>query len=375
VITGASSVGLGTRSWSNSSATNSWVTFSPGLDVFVLKNFSVGVSLDVEFGNAKGYLADGTPVEVSSTTYRGGPRLGVNLPLAPRLSLYPQLLAGYESERMTEQAVGTGGSGAAAHDGPWAAVDVPLVFEPKPHFFVALVPSATVDGSSGQGNAESGGPYTSFGVGFLVGGWLGGRQPPPEPPPEVTQGEPLAPLPRFGDKGVVVLNSELNAFGFGTHYTGAASSTYTGYGLDAGLDYFIVDHVSFGAVLSVEHYEAAGNSLLDAAVYTKSETRAGIGLRLGAELPLGRYLSLYPRGTLGFGAEDFDLESRGSASKGSDSYFYADLYVPLLVHLARHFFVGFGPEVYTDLGRTYQPSGRTDLSTVLDAGLIVGGWL
>jgi hypothetical protein len=44
-------------------------------------------------------------------------------------------------------------------------------------------------------------------------------------------------------------------------------------------------------------------------------------------------------------------------------------------HLARHFFVGLGPEASTDLSRTYTPSSRNNQSTSVGAAVVVGAWL
>ncbi len=99
VITGASSVVLSQTSYNGSGATYSSVTFAPGLDTFVLRNFSVGLTLSLGFSDSKGYTADGTFEEDRLTTYAGGLRAGLVVPLSRRVSLYPRLAAGYESIR------------------------------------------------------------------------------------------------------------------------------------------------------------------------------------------------------------------------------------------------------------------------------------
>jgi hypothetical protein len=379
VVTGASGIGVGSTTWSGSKASSLWVTFAPGLDLFVVKNLSIGVSLNLAYSDHKGYAVDGTLVETKQTTYSGGARLGVNLPIARRLSLYPRLTAGYQTVHTTEQDVGAGSTfGAssfdAAHDGPWGSIDVPLVFVPKPQFFVAVVPSVTVDAAGGgQGGPGQGGAHTTGGAGFLVGGWFGG--PPAEAPAEPVEAEPAPRLPRFGDAGVVVLSSELEAYGHQTAWSGPDSLAYTEYGFEAGVDYFVADHVSVGAALWWMQSSAQGVDLRTAAAYTNHESRAGGVVRGGVEWPLGPHLSLYPRLTLGLAGEDYDIESAGKANKGHDDDIYASAYVPLLVHVARHVFVGFGPSGLADLSRTFTPSNTSNKATSVGAGLTVGGWL
>ena len=182
-------------------------------------------------------------------------------------------------------------------------------------------------------------------------------------------------LSRFGDAGTVVLDAELDGYGFATSYQGPNGASYDVFGVVAGVDYFIADHFSLGAILAARHSEAAGLEVLTGAGYTNHNTRVSFGLRPAVEIPLGRVLSLYPRATLGFASESYDIESGGSANKGTDDALYVDLYAPLLVHPARHFFFGLGPEVSTDLSRTVNPGNRSNQSTYVGAGLLVGGWL
>jgi hypothetical protein len=371
VVTGASSVGASWTTWSASQASSLWVGFSPGLDRFVVRNFSVGVSLNLGFRDSKGYAADGTLEETKSTMYAGALRLGVNLPIAPKLSLYPRLAAGYASMRTTESA-SAAGSQTAAHDGPWGAVDVPIVWEPKPRFFVAIVPSVSLYPASGQGGPSEGGSDTSVGAGFLVGGTFGGAEPPTEPAPAEEEAGP--PPPRFGSNGVLVLTSELQAYGNLTSYMGTDNSS-SSYGLTAGADIFVADHFSVGGALSLGHSSSRGSYVLGGAPYTNDDGTYGFALRAGVEVPLGRHFSLYPRLTMGYGVENFDLESGTSANKGSDGYLYVNLNAPLLAHLARHFFVGFGPYVSSDLARAITPGNRENKGTTVGVGLTIGGWL
>ncbi len=388
VITGASSVVLSQTSYNGSGATYSSVTFAPGLDTFVLRNFSVGLTLSLGFSDSKGYTADGTFEEDRLTTYAGGLRAGLVVPLSRRVSLYPRLAAGYESIRAGEQdltpsatsTLTAGATATVAHDGPWATADAPLLLQAAPHFFVAVVPSVTVDGSSGPGEPPYGGPHVSAGAGFELGGWFGGPEPasaaePVEPRDPVPDLPPRAPLPVFGDAGVLALNAELEAYGSATTYGGGTSASSSAYGLQVGADYFVASHFSFGAVLTLTHSESSGAYLLGGAPYRGSHDTDGVGARVGVEIRLGTYVSIWPRGTFGFAVDGHDIESQGQANKGNDSRVFADLYVPLLVHPARHFFVGFGPDAYTDLSRTVTPGNGSNPANSYGAGLIVGGWL
>ena len=55
-----------------------------------------------------------------------------------------------------------------------------------------------------------------------------------------------------------------------------------------------------------------------------------------------------------------------------------DGYLPLLVHVAPHVLVGFGPRVAHDLTRSFSyPGGATEQhpETTVGAGFVLGGWL
>ena len=287
--------------------------------------------------------------------------------MSRRFALYPRLTAGYEAVRTTD------GSLAASHDGPWGSVDVVVLFSPVPHFFAGVVPSLTVDAGN-AGGPEQGGANVAGGAGFLVGGWFGGAEPDgPIAPEEV---DPEAPRPKqFGDEGVWVLNAELAAYGYDTLYTGAVGQpSYVRYGVAAGADYFVVPRFSLGGSLSGAHASVRSTNL-GGTPYSNDIGRTGGTVRAGVDLPLGRWLSFYPRLSLGYGVENFQYAYAAAVNAGSDDYFFVDLSAPLLVHPARHFFVGFGPEASTDLTRTYTPRDTNNKSTFVGAGLTVGGWL
>jgi hypothetical protein len=260
----------------------------------------------------------------------------------------------------------------ASHQGLWGSLDAPVVFEATTHFFVAAVPSVTVEPASGPGGPEEGGSHVTFGAGVLVGGAFGGHD--PAPPLAEDPDEPTAPLRRFGSAGTATLDSELELYAHGTSYTGTPNR-YGAYGAAFGGDYFVADHVSFGGGFSVTAIDVAGQNVATRNPYTKTDTAYAFFVRLGVEIPLGKAASLYPRASLGMEGESFRTDEGSATNAGSDSGLYASVYAPILVHVARHFFVGFGPDAYTDLGRTFSPGNQTINATSVGAGLTVGGWL
>ena len=103
LINGSSSIGVSSSSYDGSSATDFSVAFAPGVDYFVARNFALGVTLDLEYSNDKGYGADGSLIATTTTTLSGGVRAAYNIPLVGGLSLYPRVTLGVEGLRHQER--------------------------------------------------------------------------------------------------------------------------------------------------------------------------------------------------------------------------------------------------------------------------------
>jgi hypothetical protein len=112
---------------------------------------------------------------------------------------------------------------------------------------------------------------------------------------------------------------------------------------------------------------------------TFSHHNYSIAPRIGVDIPMGSFVSLWPMASLGFGAGDYSENEGTSSDTYSTSFIWVSLYVPLLIRPASRFFVGLGPSVSHDLqnsinfpNSTATPQNR---STTFGAGLIVGGVL
>jgi hypothetical protein len=56
----------------------------------------------------------------------------------------------------------------------------------------------------------------------------------------------------------------------------------------------------------------------------------------------------------------------------TQTVFVVELFAPFLVHLAQHFFLGFGPDFYADLHNSFD--GTSNRRTFIGASSTVGGW-
>ena len=121
---------------------------------------------------------------------------------------------------------------------------------------------------------------------------------------------------------------------------------------------------------------AGGSSPASSAATTDDVSSFGGAVRLGGDAPLSPLVSFYPRASFAVSRESYDERSGVARNAASATVFTLRLYAPLLVHVATHAFVGFGPSVVRDVLRSIDDDRRGDnLATRVGATLIVGGWL
>lgn len=125
----------------------------PAVDWFFTDSISLGGFVGVEYNSAPGG---------SSTVISLGPRLGYNLPLAERLSIWPKLGFSLASTSIEDDTVaGDEESNTSVQLNLFA----PLMFHPVQHFFLGLGPALDQD-LSGDNKA------TTIAVRLTLGGWL-----------------------------------------------------------------------------------------------------------------------------------------------------------------------------------------------------------
>jgi hypothetical protein len=195
----------------------------------------------------------------------------------------------------------------------------------------------------------------------------------PEPPTQVHQ--------RFGDRGELVFSELLGAsFGvLGYSKSSAGSSTF---GLSPAFDYF-VDQDVFVGVSSFLRY----SSNTTAQRVKSYGWSGGAYVHFGRNVPLSNLFSLKIKVALGASHAsstienpNFDSNWNGfpfGVSHAQETIIVVDMYAPLLIHPAPHFFVGFGPEAYFD---PYHSIGGDAGSTTdhmryfVGASSTIGGW-
>jgi hypothetical protein len=140
------------------------LTLAPALDYFFLDAVSLGLRL------AYTRVSAGDDV---STSFAFGPRVGYDLDLGERISLWPKATLEYRVFSTTAPPLPEGLESAADYRGGVLTVraDVPLLVHPVAHFFVGIGPFLGVDVLS-RLNDDEGSRHIELGGTSVVGGWF-----------------------------------------------------------------------------------------------------------------------------------------------------------------------------------------------------------
>lgn len=130
------------------------------------------------------------------------------------------------------------------------------------------------------------------------------------------------------------------------------------------MDYFVIDNLSVGGLMGVT-YQKAGD---------ERATSFRVGPRIGYNVPLSRLFSIWPKVGFAYAYNKVKVSEPDTAS-GADRYTTRDnhalalnLFAPVMLHPAPHFFAGFGPFLDTDL------NGK-NRATTWGFRLTIGGWI
>jgi hypothetical protein len=209
---------------------------------------------------------------------------------------------------------------------------------------------------------------------------------PPATPLEPSEADdPISPLSvhrdaEFGDAGEFAISGIFNAsFGHLGYSSSEASSTTLN--VQPSLDYFVARNVFIGGSLFVQYTKATTG------IAVASEgSSVGAYLRLGGNVPLGKAVSWRPAVSIGAWSQHSTLHAPygayasvggtavavGGSSSVDEAVVVGEIFAPFLLHPARHFFLGFGPDLYVDLAHSINDA--SNLRTFLGASSTIGGW-
>jgi hypothetical protein len=173
----------------------------------------------------------------------------------------------------------------------------------------------------------------------------------------------------FGGAGQLAISGDMQFAVQGQSYSApngqtSPSSTTTAT-LAPAADFFVVQGLSVGGQFLYAHTEIQG--------FQNSADSFGISPRVGYNIALGDTFSFWPK--VGFAYTTMSFSNNG----GSQNFVSIGAFAPFLVHPAKHFFLGVGPGVETDLSRSRSPANgpSVDQTKVTTYGVtfVVGGWL
>jgi hypothetical protein len=359
------------------------VSFAPALDYFILRNVSVGVELTFSYTNSNGYVGNSLS-NTKVTLLGGGFHFGLNLPITSAFSVWPLLSVGFHHITDTVELPPTAALGAgstnSAETGPWISGAINVLYHPVEHFFLGVGPVVYHNFAtpSGAETDETGIIRTTLGVSFVLGGYFDPSKAAAEADGvEAAPEEPDEKARRFGDADTFVLSDE-SGFSW-------SSRTYSGYdsksafNITAGFDWFFVRKQSLGMAVfySLSHPVQPRETSVD---------QTGALVRYGFVVPFNSWFSIYPRLSLTYSVVSRDLGvdiATGTTSiTSTEKILGASIFVPAMVQLATHLFVGLGPSVAQDIVHTVQfqngtatADGEQNRRTGFGASTIIGGWL
>lgn len=203
-----------------------------------------------------------------------------------------------------------------------------------------------------------------------------GQTPDANTPPDTRK---LA-TPQFGEQGQVTISGSAGLQIRGTNHSNSDAAA-SGISVTPSLDFFVARHFSIGGFISASYHRMKYYQLSvygDSELLENESNYIGVGPRIGYNFAFADLVSWYV--ILGF---SYGMVSRNTQTLSkeilldtSEKIFALRAFAPLLAHVATHFYIGFGPFLYTELSHSYGSSSNAEVrETTVGAEVTVGGWL
>jgi hypothetical protein len=160
-ISSDAGISISNTSISDVDGSTTTLVLRPAVDYFVIDYLSIGGFLGLQY--------DSTPGG-SSTAISIGPRVGYNIPLSERLSLWPKVGFSFASTSQSQDDVELPTGGTIEGDDESSTslqlnLFAPFMFHPVEHFFIGFGPAFDLD-LTGDNKA------TTIAARLTLGGWL-----------------------------------------------------------------------------------------------------------------------------------------------------------------------------------------------------------
>jgi hypothetical protein len=171
-----------------------------------------------------------------------------------------------------------------------------------------------------------------------------------------------------GGAGLLIPASMLDVGG--TSYSNNGGSEF-GFSLAPAVDYFVIDGLSLGLefLFGYDTYSPPSPPPGVTQPQSTNVTVYGIAPRVGYDLPITSTLSFWPK--VFFEHAGYSL---GGGGAGYGNIQLLGAYAPILYHPASHFYIGFGPNILTELGESSDGVSANSKLTSYGAFASVGGW-
>ena len=170
---------------------------------------------------------------------------------------------------------------------------------------------------------------------------------------------------RFGTKGQLVPLGSL-ALSYSSVSFSGTSGSITTISLGPTLIYFVAQDLALGASGTLIYQDASQGSTSASAVAFGLEPFAAYNFWLSETA------SLVPELGIGFASRDLAATSGSNPNLKTISL---QLFVPILFHPVKHFFLGFGPALSYDLSADLSnATGEAPKTTTIGAQTILGGY-
>ncbi len=184
-----------------------------------------------------------------------------------------------------------------------------------------------------------------------------------EEPSEVPLEEPAEEV--FGERGQLVPAGSLSLYRFAQTAPDGTSTSEVRITATPGLSVFVARNFLLGLAL---YYNSLSPS------EGRQWSSLGATLQVGYNVRLSNKVSLLPQLSFALSGTTGTLDADTVKYRTTT----ASAYLPILWHVAPHFFIGIGPDYQTDLTATVESSGSespSNKNSWLGVATTIGGWL
>ena len=172
-----------------------------------------------------------------------------------------------------------------------------------------------------------------------------------------------------GPIGVVTQRTTATRFdnGLGGGNPGEDATRFTTFWISPTADYFVIDHLSVGGLVEVSTTSASieriNNNGTTQTTSLPTTTNFALLPRVGYIFGIGERFAIWPRGGLGYAAQQSVTGADTTAVRASTYGFIVDLDVGFLYRLTNNFFLRAAPELVFSLGASHATTiGGTTVS-------------